>query len=496
MTTAAASPNDSNTARAALTAAASTIQSTLAALEPPPPELQPGQFVCHPPVVVDDVSRLNMEVNAAHKLVRSVLGPGDPCIAALLYYLELLLRCLASMLPTHPTTLEPALLRELRRLKKVVLSIPQRRSCIPPSQKERDAWKQLSRQHQRAGMRALVTPERVTVFDGAFVSGLVKWCTAVAWGCGPNSLGCLPNLAEVNALVAAMRFTPKYRPILVQLGSAPPHPLPDCPGLWLVFRAALDMDMAPHLEAGVEHVQALMRHAQGLLAAGITKRKVAASFVRARETLTTLCDGMIPTLNKELVDEWRSCHPNPDPFALLCVAVPLCVRLARLLDDKDAAGRLRCVCEEARAWAVFGPYFVTLKDARAAYQKAIGNGIYWIEDVRKDAEFGLLMLALACTIARLFPSPPPVVRCRLGVDDHGNVSGLDDDDDYYKVRDYGMSKNLNSVEFLFAEEATTWHRVVFFIRYGKLCLPAVLDAAHAARLRAMLPQLAELPESL
>lgn len=374
--------------RATLTAAAATIQSTLAALEPPPPELQPDQFVYHPPIHVGDVLKLHIKLNGARKLLRRLqrgerLEGWDTTATdravhskALVVYLELLLKCLAVMLPASPTAIGECLLRELRKLKKAVLCISERRRRVGPSPNELRAWKRLSRTDDHVCLRMVVTPERVAKFDAEAVSSLVQWCAVVVRAFGPSWPVEACDLVKVHALVAAMRFAPKHRPILMQLVAAQPSPdgappMPRCPDRWQHFPNALDVDMGPHLQEGVEYVEALARHAQALLVAGITKAKFTESFTRARDMLTALDKQDVGTKTNWLVDLLGSRYHASDPFDLLCVVVPLCMRLARLLDQKPCTARLHAVCQQAQSWKDVEWLVPTLQAAEVATSRPL-----------------------------------------------------------------------------------------------------------------------------
>lgn len=122
--------------------------------------------------------------------------------------------------------------------------------------------------------------------------------------------------------------------------------------------------------------------------------------------------------------------------------------------------------------------------------------MHWMKESPNDAEFGLLLLGIACTVAANCPARPPNLQlCRLGVDGDGGVLGLGSDT-YEAVCKYGNRQRLSDGLLLKKSGGFSWPKVVFFIRYAKVCLPSALSPRHAARLRALLPQLAQLPESL
>lgn len=267
-----------------------------------------------------------------------------------------------------------------------------------------------------------------------------------------------------------------------------PAPMPTRPQLW-EGRVALDMCEAGHVAAGVEYVEALMRHAQGLLRAGITQRRLVKSFARARFVLLTLCNGQVHVTTAELVRAWEMPSYLPDdPFEPMCVMVPLLVHLICLPRDNAASVRLGRVCRHATTWCDDVTPFDTVEDARQAYRAGIQDA-EWIREMANDAAFGLVLLRIACTFAIRCDCPQcPCGRPGpLGVDGNGRVTGLKND--VSDVVHYAMSRGLNGMPALFGTEKPLWQRVYFFIEYARACLPPQLDAEHDIRIRAIFEHL-------
>lgn len=260
-----------------------------------------------------DIARLNRKINLARKYLRDSRGyttAWDHRVNTTAHYeaawayLHALLRCLAAILPTTPTTVEKGLCRALRRMKKVIASAEKARGKCVPGQSPvtfevRKNFTKFSRPDGRGrhSLRVVVTQSRLDTFDAQAVMSCVQFCTRVAMFChafDESAKGGKGAPQKVLDLCKRMRtHEPSACPIVLQLvgfDGGLPTPPPDARAAFLnVFlftfeRCLCDITDA-ELEATSNYVVSLLVEAHHMLVAGIRQPQVAVDAESARRQI-------------------------------------------------------------------------------------------------------------------------------------------------------------------------------------------------------------------
>lgn len=256
-----------------------------------------------------DIARLNRKMGLARKYLRAVRGDrttwdhGVDTTAhyeAAWAYMYALLRCLAAILPTTPTTVDEDLHHALRRMKKMISSGEKARGkCVPgESPVTFDVRKQFTeffRTDGRHSPRVVVTQSRMDAFDAQAVMSCVQFCTRVAMFChafDESVKGSEDAPQKVLDLCERMRtHEPSGAPIvlqLVQFDGGLPTPPQDARAAFFKlfpFQKSLCDFTDSEFKATTNYLLTLLVKAHHALVAGIRKLKVAADVMAARRQI-------------------------------------------------------------------------------------------------------------------------------------------------------------------------------------------------------------------